>query len=399
MTSMYCVKKITGDLTWVGGNDRRLALFEGVYSIPRGVSYNSYLLLDEKTCLFDTVDKAVTRVFFENIAHVLDGRPLDYMVIQHMEPDHSSAIEEVLLRYPEVTVICNQKTAGMMARFVSADLTDRTMIVKEGQTFSLGRHVLTFVNAPMVHWPEVMMTYDTTDKILFSADAFGTFGALNGAMFADEVDFPRDYMDEARRYYTNIVGKYGPQVLSILKKAATLDIAMICPLHGFVWRKDLGSFIEKYMLWSSYTPEVSGVMIAYASVYGGTENAAEILACRLRDLGIRTTVFDVSVTPASEIIAAAFRYSHLVFAAPTYNGGIYVAMENLLHDLVAHNLQNRTVALMENGSWAATSGKLMKELLSGLKNTTFIGDVLTIPSTVKDASPIETLAEAIAATV
>lgn len=243
------------------------------------------------------------------------------------------------------------------------------------------------------------MTYDMTDKILFSADAFGTFGALNGAMFADEVDFPRDYLDEARRYYTNIVGKYGPQVQAVLKKAATLDIAMVCPLHGFVWRKDLGWFIDKYLLWSSYTPEVSGVMIAYASVYGGTENAADILACRLRDLGIRTTVFDVSVTPASEIIAAAFQYSHLVFAAPTYNGGIYVAMENLLHDLVAHNLQNRTVALMENGAWAATSGKLMKELLSGLKNITFAGDTLTIPATVKDASSIEALAQAIASTI
>ena len=305
---MYCVKKITEDLTWVGSNDRRLALFEGVYSVPRGVSYNSYVLMDEKTVLMDTVDKAVTGVFFENIAHVLNGRKLDYMVIQHMEPDHSSAIEEVLLRYPEVTIVCNQKTAGMMARFVAVDLSGRTQIVKEGETLPLGRHVLTFVNAPMVHWPEVMVTYDITDKILFSADAFGTFGAINGAMFADEVDFERDYLDEARRYYTNIVGKYGSQVQAILKKAATLDIAMVCPLHGFVWRKNIGAFIAKYQLWSTYTPEVTGVMIAYASIYGGTENAAEILACRLRDLGIRTTMFDVSVTPASEMTAALPRW-------------------------------------------------------------------------------------------
>lgn len=396
---MYCVKKITEDLTWVGSNDRRLALFEGVYSVPRGVSYNSYVLMDEKTVLMDTVDKAVTGVFFENIAHVLNGRNLDYMVIQHMEPDHSSAIEEVILRYPEVTIVCNQKTAAMMARFVAADLSGRTQIVKEGETLPLGRHVLTFVNAPMVHWPEVMVTYDVTDKILFSADAFGTFGAINGAIFADEVDFERDYMDEARRYYTNIVGKYGTQVQAILKKAATLDIAMVCPLHGFVWRKNIGDFIAKYQLWSTYTPEVTGVMIAYASIYGGTENAAEILACRLRDLGIRTTMFDVSVTPASEIIAAAFQYSHLVFASPTYNAGIYVAMEALLHDLVAHNLQNRTVALIENGSWAPTSGKLMKELLSKLKNITFVGETLTIPSRVKDASGLELLAEALAATI
>ncbi len=396
---MYCVKKVTEDLTWVGSNDRRLALFEGVYQVPRGVSYNSYLLTDEKTVLLDTVDKSVTRVFFENLAHVLGGRKLDYLIVHHMEPDHSAAIEEVLLHYPEVTVLCNQKTAKMMARFVAAPLEQRLKVVAQGETLCTGRHTLTFVDAPMVHWPEVMMSYDLTDKILFSADAFGTFGAINGAMFADEVDFERDYLDEARRYYTNIVGKYGTQVQAILKKASGLDIQMICPLHGFVWRKNLGDFIAKYQLWSTYTPEVDGVLIAYASVYGGTENAAEILACRLRDLGIRTVMFDVSVTPASEIVAAAFQYSHLVFAAPTYNAGIFVTMENLLHDLVAHNLQNRTVALIENGSWAPTSGKLMRELLSKLKQMTFLDGPLTVPSTVQDPAGLEALAGQLAATV
>ena len=304
---MYCYRKVTDDLYWIGGNDRRLALFEGVYQIPRGVSYNSYLLMDEKTVLLDTVDKAVKGVFFENIEKVLDGRKLDYLVVHHMEPDHSEAIWEVVMRYPEVKIVCNAKIAQMMKQFFSFDVDARVVLVKEGDTFHTGKHNLVFVSAPMVHWPEVMVSYDTTDKILFSADAFGTFGALNGALFADEVDFPRDYLDEARRYYTNIVGKYGVQVQALLKKAATLDIQMICPLHGFVWRKDIGWYLDKYMHWSSYTPEEQGVVIAYASIYGNTANAADLLACRLRERGVRTEVFDVSVTPASEIIAAAFK--------------------------------------------------------------------------------------------
>ena len=330
---MYCYRKVTDDLYWIGGNDRRLALFEGVYPIPGGVSYNSYLLMDEKTVLLDTVDKAVKGVFFENIEKVLDGRKLDYLVVHHMEPDHSEAIWEVVMRYPEVKIVCNAKIAQMMKQFFSFDVDARVELVKEGDTFNTGKHNLVFVSAPMVHWPEVMVSYDTTDKILFSADAFGTFGALNGALFADEVDFARDYLDEARRYYTNIVGKYGVQVQALLKKAATLDIQMICPLHGFVWRKDIGWYLDKYLHWSSYTPEEQGVVIAYASIYGNTANAADILACRLRERGVRTEVFDVSVTPASEIIAAAFKYSHLVFAAPTYNSGVFVTMEALLMDL------------------------------------------------------------------
>ncbi len=394
---MYCYRKVTDDLYWIGGNDRRLALFEGVYQIPRGVSYNSYLLMDEKTVLLDTVDKAVKGVFFENIEKVLDGRKLDYLVVHHMEPDHSEAIWEVVMRYPEVKIVCNAKIAQMMKQFFSFDVDARVVLVKEGDTFHTGKHNLVFVSAPMVHWPEVMVSYDTTDKILFSADAFGTFGALNGALFADEVDFPRDYLDEARRYYTNIVGKYGVQVQALLKKAATLDIQMICPLHGFVWRKDIGWYLDKYMHWSSYTPEEQGVVIAYASIYGNTANAADLLACRLRERGVRTEVFDVSVTPASEIIAAAFKYSHLVFAAPTYNSGVFVTMEALLMDLAEHNIQNRTVAFMENGTWAATSARQMGAMLEKCKNLTVLEQKVTIKSSLKEQqmAEIEALADAL----
>jgi len=396
---MHCTKKITNDLIWVGANDRRLAMFEGVYSVPNGVSYNSYLLKDEKTVLFDTVDKAVHQRFLENVASALDGRPLDYLIVQHMEPDHSSALEDILARYPKVKLVCNAKTQTFIKQFTGLDISD-AHIVKENDTLNTGRHTLHFVMAPMVHWPEVMVTYDSTDKILFSADAFGTFGALNGALFADEVDFNKEYMDEARRYYANIVGKYGAQVQSLLNKASSLDIKMICPLHGFVWRENQASFISKYALWSAYQPEEKGVMIAYASVYGNTENAAEILACQLREMGIKTVMFDVSVIPASEIIAAAFKWSHLVFASATYNAGIFVSMEALLNDLVAHNIQNRTVAIIENGSWAATSGGLIREKLGKCKNINIIEQTVSIKSSVKAAqlSELEAMAEAIGST-
>lgn len=398
---MYCYRKVTDDLYWVGSNDRRLAMFEGVYSVPDGVSYNSYLLMDEKTVLFDTVDKAVKGTFFENIAEVLNGRKLDYMVIHHMEPDHSEAIQEVVMRYPEVKIICNERIAGMIKQFFEFDIDSRAILMNEGDSISFGKHNLVFVMAPMVHWPEVMVSYDTTDKILFSADGFGTFGALNGALFADEVNFERDYLDEARRYYTNIVGKYGDQVQALLKKAATLEIDMICPLHGFVWRKNIGDFIGKYMHWSSYAPEEYGVVIAYASVYGHTENVAEILACRLRERGVKTVMFDVSVTPASDIIAAAFKWSHLVFASTTYNAGIFVNMEALIYDLVAHNIQNRTVALIENGSWAPTSGSLMREQFEKCKNMTILENTLTVISSLKkdQLAQVDALADAIAESV
>ncbi len=395
---MYCTRKVQNDLIWVGADDRRLPFFEGVYGVPDGVSYNSYLLLDEKTVLFDTVDKAVYGVFLENLAHELGGRKLDYVVVHHMEPDHAATLELVLSRYPEATVICNAKIQTMIQQFFPLDLTGRVMLVKEGDTFSSGRHSFTFVMAPMVHWPEVMMTYDLTDKILFTADAFGSFGALNGRLFNDEVDFFGECLDEARRYYTNIVGKYGPQVQAVLKKAAKLDIALVCPLHGFVWRSHFGDFLEKYLLWSSYTPEENSVMLAYASVYGHTENAANILAAKLVEKGVKVRMHDTSVTPASYIVSDAFRCSHLVFAATTYNAGVFVTMENLLHDIAAHNLQNRKVALIENGSWAPTSGKVMTDLLAGLKGLEFIGDKITLKSALADnqMEQLEALAQAIA---
>ena len=398
---MYCTRQVTNDIFWIGADDRRLSLFEGVYAVPRGVSYNAYLVRDEKTVLFDTVDSAVSDRFFENLAHALDGRALDYVVVQHMEPDHSATLGLLLEKFPAATVVCNQKTAGMIRQFFGADVTPRALLVKEGDTLSTGRHAFSFVMAPMVHWPEVMVTYDAADKILFSADAFGTFGALNGALFADEVDFFRDYLDEARRYYCNIVGKYGAPVQTLLKKAAGLDVAMICPLHGFVWRENLGEYIAKYDLWSRYQPEETGVMIAYASIYGNTENAANVLACRLRELGVKTEMFDVSVAPANEIIAAAFRCSHLVFASATYNGGIFVTMDALLRDLAAHGLQNRTVALMENGSWAPVCGKQMRALLEPMKNFTFIEPQITLrgaPAETQRAE-IEALAQALKATI
>ncbi len=398
---MYNYRKIQDDLFWVGANDRRLAMFEGVYSVPDGVSYNSYVLLDEKTVLFDTVDKAVAKTFFENVAAVLNGRALDYVFVHHMEPDHSAVLEDLVLRYPDVKIVCNMATRNMIKQFFDFELDSRWVEAKEGEVFSTGRHNFCFVKAPMVHWPEVMVSFDTTDGILFSADAFGTFGALNGALFADEVDFDRDYLDEARRYYTNIVGKYGQQVTALLTKAAMLDIKMVCPLHGFVWRKNIGYFIDKYLHWASYTPEETGVMIAYASVYGNTENAVEILAVKLREKGIKTRIFDVSVTPASDIVAAAFRYSHLVFASTTYNAGIFVCMEALLSDLVAHNLQNRTVALLENGSWAPTAGNLMRNMLSKCKNMNILDAGLTIRSALKENQlpQLEAVADALAETI
>ncbi len=400
---MYNIKKLKEDLYWVGANDRRISLFESVYPVPTGVSYNSYLLMDEKTVLLDTVDKSVTHQFMENVEHVLNGKCLDYLVINHMEPDHCAEIPTIVRNYPNVKIVCNAKIKTLIEQFFDFNLPEEQyVLVKEGDTLNTGKHTLTFVFAPMVHWPEVMVTYDTTDKILFSADAFGTFGAIDGNIFADEVDFDHRYMDEARRYYTNIVGKYGPQVQALLKKASGIEIEMICPLHGFVWRKDLGKFIDKYVKWSTYTPEVQSVLIAYASVYGGTQNAAEILAGKLAELGVKDIeMFDVSVTHPSYIVSEAFKYSHIVFASTTYNNGIFVNMENLLHDIVAHNLQNRKIALIENGSWACISGKLMTELVSKLKNTEIIENKVTLKSALNknQAEELENLAKEIVNTM
>jgi flavorubredoxin len=382
---MYCVRKIFDDLYYVGSEDRRLAMFEGVFSVPQGVSYNSYLLLDEKTVLFDAVDKAVGRVFLENVEHVLAGRSLDYVVIHHMEPDHTATLTELLNRYPEAKVVGNAKTVGMLKQFFDLDVSDTAYIVKEGDTLETGNHKLTFYMAPMVHWPEVMVTYDNIHKALFSADAFGTFKALNGALFNDEVDFEHEYLDECRRYYTNIVGKYGPQTIALLNKMAPLEIKMICPLHGLVWRTNLDYIIELHKKWATYTPEVDGVLIAYASIYGNTENLAQIISVKLHEQGIKATMYDVSVSDPSEIVAQCFKYSHLVFASATTNLNIFVKMEELIRDLAAHNLQNRTVGIVYNGSWAPAAGKLMKELLSTFKNFTILEETVAITSSLKES--------------
>ncbi len=382
---MHCFRKVTNDLYWVGGSDSRLELFENLFPIPRGVSYNSYLLLDEKTVLFDTVDNSIGRQFLDNITALLNGRALDYLVVNHMEPDHCSMIADLMLRYPDMQIIGNAKTFPMIRQFYALNLDSKTIAVKEGDTFSSGTHTFRFLMAPMVHWPEVMLTYDETDKVLFSADAFGTFGALNGAIFNDEIDFDRDWLDDARRYYTNIVGKYGMQVQNVLKKASALDIRFICPLHGPIWRNNLAYLLEKYDIWSSYRPEVKGVMIAYASMYGNTENLANVLACKLADAGITNlTIHDVSRSDVSELIADSFKYSHIVLASPTYNGGVYPAMSNLLEDMNALGIKNRTVAVLGNGTWAPTSAKLMEARLAEMKGMTLLTENFAVKSALQD---------------
>lgn len=388
-------------IAYVGVDDHDLDLFEAQYAVPHGMSYNSYVIADEKTAVLDSVEARFGGAWLENIARVLGSRQPDYLIVQHMEPDHSANIRLFMERYPQATVVASAKALAMMKGFYGEGYEGRSLTVKDGDTLPLGSRTLRLIAAPMVHWPEVMMTYDETDKLLLSADAFGCFGALNGALFADEVDFDRDYLDEARRYYTNIVGKYGPQVQTVLQKAGSLDIRMLLPLHGFVWRKELGYFLEKYDLWSRYEPEVRGVMIAYASVYGDTENAANVLACRLAERGVKVTIFDASVTPASYIVSAAFRYSHLVFASTTYNMGIFVTMEQLLHDIVAHQLANRRYALIENGSWSPVSGKKMQELLTPLKGWSELQAPLTVKSALRpdQDAQMERLADAIAADV
>ena len=396
---MHSTRKVTDDLIYVGGSDRRLSRFENLFPIPKGVSYNSYVLLDEKTVLFDTADESISRQYIENVVHALNGRPLDYMVVQHMEPDHCAMIDDMLRRYPEAKMVCSAKAVGMFAQFYGTDVAARALVVKEGDKLSTGEHTLHFVMAPMVHWPEVMVTYDEKDKILFSADAFGTFGALAGNIFDDEITFDTTWMNDARRYYANIVGKYGVQVQALLKKAASLDIEMICPLHGPIWRKDLGLLLEKYQKWSTYEPEDKTVMIAYATMYGNTENAANVLAGMLADKGVKNIVmYDVSETDVSELVAESFRCSHLVLAAPTYNSGIQPKMEAYLSDIKALNLQNRTVAVIDNGTWAATAGKQMIGTLEGMKNMTILENTISIKSALAEnqLGALEALAEELA---
>lgn len=398
---MYCVRNVTEDLYWVGANDRRLSLFENIHPIPKGVSYNAYVLMDEKTVLFDTVDWSACRQLLENLEYVLNGRSLDYIVINHMEPDHGASIEEILVRYPNVKIISTEKAFMFMRQFGFNIDNHEIEQVKEGDTKCFGKHTVTFISAPMVHWPEAMVTFDTTNGVLFSADAFGSFGALDGKLFNDEMNFERDWIDEARRYFTNIVGKYGSHVQLLLKKASGIinDIKYICPLHGPVWRSNFGYFIDKYDHWSRYAPEEDGVMIAYASMYGNTEAAANALATKLCEKGMTNVVmYDVSNTHVSYLISEAFRLSHIVLASVTYNLGIYPVMHNYLMDMKALNLQNRTFALIENGSWACKSGDLMEKFIQNeMKNMTVLNDRLSLASALKadKANELNVLADAI----
>lgn len=381
---MQNIRNVTDKILWVGASDRRLHLFENMFPIPDGVAYNSYVIMDEKIAILDTADSSVTRQYQENLAAALAGRQPDYLVVNHMEPDHCADIAELAKLYPSMQIVGNQKTFGLMNQFYNMDLADRTLVVKEGDVLDLGEHKLNFVMAPMVHWPEAMMTFESTHGILFSADAFGSFGALDGSLFNDENRNPHGLHSEMRRYYSNIVGKYGMQVQSVLKKAATLDIKMICPLHGPVWREDLAWLLDKYQKWSSYTPEENTVAIFYGSMYGNTAEAADLLAGKLAEAGVKgVTVRDVSKTDVSYLISDVFRASHLVLASPTYNNGLYPKMANFIEDMKALNVQNRTVSIIENGSWAPQSGKVMREMLGEMKNMTVLEKSLSIRSALK----------------
>lgn len=398
---MQNTQPIQQDLIYVGASDRRLALFENVYPVPRGVSYNSYLMVDDVTVLFDTVDAGVAQQFFENVEAALYGRKLDYVVVHHMEPDHAATLMDLLLRHPEATVVTTAKAAQMMQQFFGNQPAN-LMVVKEGDELLTEHHHLVFTMAPMVHWPEVMMTYDSTSKTLFSADAFGTFGALSGNLFADEVNFEHEWLNDARRYYINIVGKYGLQVQNVLKKAAALDIQMICPLHGPVWRENLGWFIGKHDTWSRYEPEDRGVVIIYGSIYGHTEAAALRLGTLLAQRGVKNIkAYDASHTHASKLVAECFRASHVVFASSTYNNGIFTPIESLLADLKAHAWQKRTVALIENGSWAAQAAKLMRAELEQMKDIAIVGETVSLKSAATPAQEeqLAALADAIVATL
>lgn len=382
---MQNTRKVTDDIVWVGCNDRRLTLFENLFPIPRGVSYNSYLVMDEKVTLLDTVDVCALQQFMENIDYVLDGKEIDYLIVQHMEPDHGAGIQEMMRRFPNMKIVANAKTVQMIGQFFDLPKEDRVVLVKEGDTLTTGTHTFRFVMAPMVHWPEVMVTYEESEKVLFSADAFGTFGALNGNIFSDELEFDKEWLADARRYYANIVGKYGMQTQALLAKAAGLDIQLICSLHGPIWRENLSYIIEKYDKWSKYEPEDKEVVIIYGSVYGHTEQAVDALAGKLAEKGIRhIAVYDVSTTHVSELIAEIFRASHIVLACATYNGGIYPPMENLLNDMKALSVQKRTVALMDNGTWAPTAGKQIVKKLEEMKEMELLTQQLSIKSVLKN---------------
>ena len=377
---------ITEDIRYVGVNDHSIDLFEGQYPVPNGMAYNSYVILDEKIAVMDTVDARFGEEWLANIENILEGRKPDYLIVQHMEPDHSANIVTFMDTYPEAVVVSSAKAFVMIKQFFGTDFADRRLVVGEGQTLTLGAHTLTFVTAPMVHWPEVIVTYDSLDKVLFSADAFGKFGAL---------DAEEDWAPEARRYYIGIVGKYGVQAQALLKKAAALDIAVICPLHGPVLTENLGYYIGLYQTWSSYAAESDGVLIAYASIYGHTKQAALLLADKLKEKGCKEVVLtDLARCDMAATVADAFRCDRLVLASSTYNADVFPFMKEFIHHLTERNFQNRTVALMENGSWAPTAAKVMRQMLEGCKKLTFAETAVTIKSAMNPESiaQIEALA-------
>lgn len=380
---------ISEQISYVGVDDKDLDLFESQYVIPNGVSYNSYLIMDEQIALMDTVDARKTDEWLDNIEQVLQGKKPDYLVVSHMEPDHSGSMKAVAEKYPNMKIVGNAKTFSMLPQFIDLDVKNREIIVKEGETLSLGSHVLQFIMAPMVHWPEVMLEYEQTEKVLFSADAFGKFGAL---------DTDEDWACEARRYYFNIVGKYGAPVSALLKKAANLDIQTICPLHGPILKENLSYYMDKYQVWSSYEPEDQGVLIAYASIHGNTEQAAKRLAEILTEKGAaKVVVSDLAREDMAEVIEDAFRYNTMILAAASYDGGVFPCMESFLNHLKSKAYQNRKVGILENGSWAPSAGRVMKTALEGMKNITIVEPVVTIRSTMKevDMPKLEALAEAI----
>ncbi len=381
---MHNVREISENIFWIGMNDRRLERFENMFPLPKGVSYNSYLILDEKTVVMDTVDVAFSTQFVDNIKYVLNGRKLDYLVVNHMEPDHCGNIERLLEIYPDVKLIGNKKTFAFFEQFYSDNYTNNYYLAKKDEVIDLGKHKLQFINAPMVHWPEVTLAYENTKKILFASDAFGSFGALNGNIFMDEIEFKDEFLDESRRYYSNIVGKFGPQVQNVLKKASDLEINLIAPLHGPIPRtaEDIKTYIDLYSKWSSYTPEKEGVVIAFGSMYGNTENFADIVACKLAEKGVKDIkIYDVSKTHPSYIISEAWKYSTLLFAAPTYNLGLYHNMETLIHELAALNFKNRKVALAGNHTWASGALKTMKKMFEEqFKDIEIIGDEIDLKS-------------------
>ena len=397
--TMKNTKLVAKDTVWIGGSDRRLALFENLFPLPNGVSYNSYVVLDEKITLFDTADVSVADQYLENLHSVLGEKKPDYLVVLHMEPDHCSLLQTVLNQYPETTVVSSMQTFKFISQFFPELKIENQQIVKEGDTLCTGAHAFHFVAAPMVHWPEVLLAYDDADKALFSADAFGTFGALEGGIFADQYDFEAHYLDDARRYYANIVGKYGAQVQAVLKKAAGLEIEEILPLHGPIWRENLGWFLEKYQTWSSYAPETDDILVVYGSLYGHTASAAESFASVLEEKsGRHVVVYDASKTDVSYLIAEVWRCSKVVLFCPTYNGGMYPSISRFIEDMKALAVQNRTFALAENGTWAPVTARLMRKELETLKNCSILDTTLTIRSALStaDEAALNDFADAVA---